>query len=158
MHASTCGCVDLFCLTGISPSDERKVEYAVNACHGVDQFARVLSLPNLAMGVGLSTCVVPFFFARAFGQAIEWVACRSAEEVIAQREAMITKIEEAGRHMHAQGTCKAWMMRADAKTKVLASEVNGPLLKALLEASGYVDADCADLFRDGWCFAVQHVG
>ena len=82
-------------------------------------------------------------------QAIDWIAERSAEQVNSQRDEMLSRIEEAGEAMRASGMCDAWFGDADSTLKKVAGSVNGPLMKALLEASGYESMECLDALRRG---------
>jgi len=60
-------------------------------------------------------------------QAIHWQAKRSAAEIIEQREAMTSKIEEAGVEIRASGALAEWFSGCDEKVKAVAESVNGLL-------------------------------
>ena len=64
-------------------------------------------------------------------------------------KAMIRSIERAGRRMHNSGACEEWLKDADHELRKTVRQVNGPLLQSLLEASGYEDARCIEMFREG---------
>ena len=86
-----------------------------------------------------------------------------------QREAMVTALEEADRVSRETGKCNAWFASCDPEVHAVASflrvccecvalrvlhwaqaiEANGFLLATLLRASGYEDAACAELLREG---------
>ena len=65
------------------------------------------------------------------------------------REEMISKLEEADRLMRQSGTCASWFHGAGHEIRSVAGKSNGRLLKTLLEASNYEDAEAADLLRVG---------
>ena len=82
-------------------------------------------------------------------EALGWMASKDPQEIMAFRESMILKLEEADRAMRQSGLCDEWFEGADWQTKAVAGAANGPLLSALLSASGYVDMTCAELLRKG---------
>ena len=82
-------------------------------------------------------------------KALGWLASKDPQEVMAFRESMILKLDEADRAMRQSGLCDEWFEGADWQTKAVAGAANGPLLSALLSASGYVDMTCAELLRKG---------
>jgi hypothetical protein len=89
-------------------------------------------------------------------QATEWIAARNAQEIIAEREAMIAGLEEANQQMWRSGLCQQWFEGADEAVRAVTKGVNGPLLAALLEASGYADVAVVELLRKGYpCFLYQ---
>ena len=58
-------------------------------------------------------------------------------------------LEDAGSQLRASGACDAWFGACDDITRRVAGGVNGPLFTRLLEATGYVDVECVELFRTG---------
>ena len=77
------------------------------------------------------------------------MAERSAEQIMDEREAMICKIEEAGAAMRASGLCDEWLRDKDCDFKAVVGQANGPLLSALLDASGFSASSCVDVLRTG---------
>lgn len=58
-------------------------------------------------------------------------------------------LEDAGSQLRASGACDAWFGSCDDITRRVSDGVNGPLFTRLLEATGYVDVECVELFRTG---------
>ena len=81
--------------------------------------------------------------------AIRWQAGLSPDEVMSQREAMISKLEEAGSKIIASGRNDSWFQGCDSTTRGVSKNVNGYLFQELLLASGYQDAECIEFFRSG---------
>ena len=82
-------------------------------------------------------------------QALVWQAKRSAAEIIQQREAMTSAIEEAGVQIRASGALEKWFEGSDEKVKDVAETVNGVLLSELLREGGHREPECANIFREG---------
>ena len=100
-------------------------------------------------------------------EALEWQAERSWQDIVAQREAFISALEEADRKMRASGALERWQAGCDEGIKevrscfclVLAglvvatwqasSGVNGLLLEFLAKITDHVDLDCVNFFRSG---------
>ena len=95
------------------------------------------------------TAFAYFFLFRPLLQAIDWLAARTPQQIISEREAMIIKLEEASGAMWASGLCEQWFCAADDKIKDVSAGVNGPLFTALLRALDYVDTGCTQLLREG---------
>lgn len=94
----------------------------------------------------------------ACGKAIEWQAARPPEEVMQQREEMITQLELADEQLRSSGKCAHWFSKCDEVTKKVSCGVNGFLLQELLRASHHSDLAAADLFRDGTCLLCHRAG
>ena len=82
-------------------------------------------------------------------QAIDWIAARPPEVIMAKREAMIAGIEAADAAMRSSGQQQAWFGNADEKVLEVAGKCNGCLFEQLLRASGYRDVACVELLREG---------
>ena len=82
-------------------------------------------------------------------EVLDWIAQRSTENIINEREGMIAALEEAGRRMWASGLAEKWYEGVDPMLRAAAGQVNGHLLEQLLRATGYHDWRCAHLFREG---------
>ena len=83
------------------------------------------------------------------GQAIDWVAATSADEIIAFREEVVSKLEVADMKMRANGTADAWFFGSDAQVEAIARQCNGCLFQFLLLSTGYDDVQCVELLRQG---------
>ena len=79
--------------------------------------------------------------------AFRWQADKTPEEVISDREYILSSLEAEGRSMWASGACESWLQSADAALAAVSVTVNGPILLDLCRAIGYDDAECVDLFR-----------
>ena len=82
-------------------------------------------------------------------EAIKWVAARTADEVMSEREEMISCLEQAADAMAVNGLKQKWFEGTDKHTRAVAGQANGHLMSVLLEASGYCDAGCVELLREG---------
>ena len=97
----------------------------------------------------MRTCTLALCEYTTRAQAILWQAKQSAAEIIEQREAMTSKIEEAGAEIRASGALAEWFRGCDEKVKAVAELVNGLLFSELLHNGGHVDPECAEIFREG---------
>ena len=77
------------------------------------------------------------------------MAARSDGQIMEEREEMICMLELASHKMWESGLCDKWFQGADDTLKKVTKGVNGPLLAALLQASGHVDCNCTELLRRG---------
>ena len=84
-------------------------------------------------------------------QAVDWIAARSPEQEMAQREEMICKLEEANSVMWSSGVCRRWFEDSDDHIRAVAGGANGPLFEELLRASRHVDPECVSLLSEGAC-------
>ena len=82
-------------------------------------------------------------------QALQWQASRTAEQVIAEREAMISALEEANTRMWESGVGDRWLSEAPRSVRNVAEGVNGHLLQQLLAVTGHPDEDLPLLFKHG---------
>ena len=82
-------------------------------------------------------------------RCFEWMAARSTEEAIRDREAVISAIERDAAKFREAGLTATWFGAADNIIKEICVGINGPLLELLLKLSGHVDPLCANMFRDG---------
>ena len=83
------------------------------------------------------------------GVGLEYRACESPARITGA-QAILAGILDANRLMRESGECARWLEGADEELKNVVKDVNGPLLQALLEASGYEDVSCVELLRVGW--------
>ena len=74
---------------------------------------------------------------------------RSPEEVMRQREEMISQLELANAQMWSAGKRDWWFGDCDDITKQVTEEANGCLLEELIRASNHCDASAAELLRKG---------
>ena len=81
--------------------------------------------------------------------ALNWMASRSDEEIIQQRENVISQIENWGNNFRACGACNKWLRKSDDRVRGLASKVNGPLIDLLVKMTGHADVNCSSLFSKG---------
>ena len=97
------------------------------------------------------------FVTRLSREAIKWIGENPSHVVEAKREAMMCKLEEADSHMRRTGLCESWFGVADVTTRNVSGGCNGPLLEQLLQGSGYKDAACVELLREGrpWLIGVR---
>ena len=117
--------------TGFTQADLRKLEYTLRRQASGDPFAWKERL------------------APTVSEAIEWQVSRTPQEVIDEREEMISAIEFAGSEIFASGKGDHWFADCDEITKRVTEGVNGYLLEELLRASGHCDTAVVDLFRKG---------
>ena len=82
-------------------------------------------------------------------EAIEWIRERSSDQVIADRERIISKIELLGEKMTRDGRRASWFADADPHVARVSEDVNGPLATWLAVASEYHDLEAIELFRKG---------
>ena len=94
--------------------------------------------------------------------ALAWQAARTPEQVINEREHIMSTLEAVGRRMWQDGSCQRWMHGADETIACVAKSVNGPLLEDLCKAAAYEDAACLDFFKHGadlyWEMLVTSIG
>ena len=93
-------------------------------------------------------------------QAIEWIAARSATQVLhlccgmlcfawaqrqvkQEREQVISAIEEAGQELWKSGAVANWYADADRQVAAVSRTVNGPLLEYLAEVHDYLSRSLA---------------
>jgi len=86
---------------------------------------------------------------RDVSDALEWVAARSAQRVMEEREAIISSIEADAKMMWASGACEKWFGVCDAEVREVAATVNGPLMHELALRAEHCDVACVDFFRQG---------
>ena len=119
-------------------------------------------------------------FAFHICKAILWTAQHSAEDAQAHRESVISSLEWANVMQRESGECQvvdsaehssrsrlqcafsciygqAWFAGSDRHTRAVAGQANGLLFSQLLEATGYCDKECTELFRTGTRRTVQHI-
>lgn len=125
-----------------------KWNYAWDQCAGPSPFVASKQLPGTVEEVLLlvSAC---FLLQVCVVEAIKWVAARTADEVVSEREEMISCLEQAADAMTVNGLKQKWFEGADKHTRAVAGQANGHLMSVLLEASGYCDAGCVELLREG---------
>jgi len=81
--------------------------------------------------------------------AVDWIASRSEQEEMAEREHMVERIESFGSDLWEAGEVADWMLAADEDTKQISEEVNGPLFETMAEFTKFVDGDTPEVFRHG---------
>ena len=81
--------------------------------------------------------------------AIDWMASNSPQDIIKFREDAISDIEFRQHELWESGEATEWLMSADPHARVIAQDVNGPLIEELAAASGFWDPECIDMFRFG---------
>ena len=125
-----------------------KWNYAWDQCAGPSPFVASKQLPGTVEEVLLlvSAC---FLLQVCVVEAIKWVAARTADEVMSEREEMISCLEQAADAMAVNGLKQKWFEGTDKHTRAVAGQANGHLMSVLLEASGYCDAGCVELLREG---------
>ena len=82
-------------------------------------------------------------------ECIQWRKSISNKEAIEFRETKTREIEELGARLWKSQKPQAWLADADASTKQIARDVNGPLMEHLLGKIGYEDPTCAEISREG---------
>lgn len=140
------------CYAGIAgDADAQKFRYAIEAFES--------SGPFVEKNVGgdditrvWRCCFLVVACMRMSLKALDWMSKRSPEQIMHEREAMISALEEAGKRMWETGLVAQWFATADPQTRAVASKVNGYLLEVLLTATSYVQPTCGDLFRYGVFF------
>ena len=127
----------------------RKWQYAVDALGDPDPFEADTVLDahdvKVAFSGVLGVCV-----RMALLKAIQWLKETPAEEVIAQREEITTKIIKAAELMNKSGVWDNWFRSSPQHVKDLCQDdVAGPLLEQLARVTNFRDADAVSLFRTG---------
>ena len=115
----------------LDASDELKIKFINSAMKGGVRFA-----PSRGIAEDVRS-------------AIEWEASREFGEVMRVRNEMLSRLETWGQELRRNGAVEQWFDGADAATRAVSANVNGPLFAALLEMTGYEDKGAADLFRYG---------
>ena len=82
-------------------------------------------------------------------QAVQWQASRTPEQIIAEREEMISSIEFAARELEESGKNAQWFEQCDEVTKSASQGVSGFLFQELLAAAKHIDPSVTELFRQG---------
>ena len=77
------------------------------------------------------------------------MASNSPQDIIKFREDAISDIEFRQHELWESGEATKWLMSADPHARVIAQDVNGPLIEELAAASGFWDPECIDMFRFG---------
>ena len=81
--------------------------------------------------------------------SIDWMAGRTWEQIMHEREATIVAIEKAADSFKSAGWCKSWFENCDEQVKLVAQGVNGPLCQQLAESINYHDWGGFTQLRDG---------
>ena len=148
-------------LAGLT-EDEQKLLYTKTALDQPDPFVQLV--------LGCSACVPAVIASSGCLQAeqkrgsidpdvlaaLEWIASKSPEEAMQQREAALKRIEELGQKYHEDGTVEKWFAAADPETREVCKTCNGPLLETLLKAAGHQDMRCITLFQQGASMLEAH--
>ena len=111
--------------------DDRKLCFCLRALDAQDPFELEAKIPD------------------DVAAAFRWQADKTPEEVISEREYILSSLEAEGRSMWASGACQSWLESAEAALAAVSATVNGPILQDLCRAISYDDAECIDLFRVG---------
>ena len=77
---------------------------------------------------------------------------RSAEQVRAERESIISDIERQGARMWADGACDAWLNKCSHGAREVVKGVNGPMFHKLAQSVAYDDMQAIHSFREGTAF------
>ena len=84
--------------------------------------------------------------------ALDWQDSYSPEDIIAQRELIISSIESLGERLWQDGSVDRWFAGCDFIVRRVSATVNGPLFQRLL-SSANLPSEIADVFRYGTrCF------
>ena len=75
--------------------------------------------------------------------ALLWLAERTAEEVMCEREKLVEWIEQCGSQFRESGAAAQWFQDCDPSIREVARTVNGPLLMMLAEAAEHCDKGTA---------------
>ena len=82
-------------------------------------------------------------------QCLLWVASRSEDQIIADRESFICRIEQRGNHLLTSGAVEKWFVGSDEYVRAVSRTVNGPLLEELAHGVNFHDSACIEHFRVG---------
>lgn len=95
----------------------------------------------------------PFAEARELAEevdvALRWQCERGPTAVMAEREAIVAKLEHTAANLWATGECERWFGDCDPTIREVSGTVCGPLLSQLARHIGHPDTSCAELFREG---------
>lgn len=84
--------------------------------------------------------------------ALHWIGQRSAEQVRAERERIISDIERQGVRMWDDGACDAWLNKCSHGAREVVKGVNGPMLHKLAQSVSFDDMQAIQAFREGTAF------
>ena len=70
--------------------------------------------------------------------AFRWLSDGTPEEVMSEREHIMSSLEAAVRSTRASGACEMWLRSADAALAAVSSMANGPVLTDSCRTTGYV--------------------
>ena len=115
----------------VRSEDEMKLSFCLQALDTQDPFELQAKIPDDVTA------------------AFRWQAGKTPEEVISEREYIVSGLEAEGRSMWASGACKSWLQSVDTALAVVSGTVNGPMMGDLSRAIGFDDVECIDLFSDG---------
>ena len=65
------------------------------------------------------------------------------------REEVTQRVETAAKRLRQNGAKEEWLRHADADTKLVCANVNGPLGEALVALTEYPDKPVMEVFREG---------
>ena len=136
--------------------DLRKLEYAV--AESTDSVNPFLAPALVADDIQEAVSPPVGFSFSCVGvsrQAIQWIADHSPEEEMRFREQMVSELEAAGSALQRSGWSSQWFDGADSGVTRVAGEANGHLFGELLRVTGYVDASCVEILREGACMLEQ---
>ena len=63
----------------------------------------------------------------AVRQALEWMSHRSPQQIVAEREETISRIEQRAAQLRASGQHSAWLQNADVHVRHISRNVSGVL-------------------------------
>ena len=145
-----CLCVS----SGFPAKDLQKLQYALDARAMDDPFICSSQLDATLLEVYVCICMLCVMSMRSLvlGKAFDWQKERSVEQVIQEREDMISQLELANEELWSSGKCHHWFRNSDETIRRVTEGVNGYLMEQLLWASHHRDAAAVELFKHGqWC-------
>ena len=84
--------------------------------------------------------------------ALHSIGQRSAEQVRAERERIISDIERQGARMWDDGACDAWLNKCSHGAREVVKGVNGPMLHKLAQSVSFDDMQAIQAFSEGTAF------
>ena len=72
---------------------------------------------------------------------------RRVRQVIAHREAAVSRVEKIGAQLKASGECARWFNGCDPAVARVSESVNGPLLRMLARECDHPDSEVVEFFR-----------
>ena len=119
------------CDVGVTIAHERKLDFMSRALAENVCFDKEVCLPREVL------------------VALDWTCKRTPQQVVDEREQLITQLEMRSQGLRSSGACEAWLDGATESVKAVSRGVNGPLLQELARITQAPDSEVIEFFREG---------